>query len=92
MQRPHCFEGPQRHQGEGPLPKRPPSCPSLSLRCDANISLAHFLWEYNRYDHKPISIATFAANVDGTVALLEAARFAGVKRLVNFSKSPTVYV
>jgi nucleoside-diphosphate-sugar epimerase len=37
-------------------------------------------------------IATFAANVDGTVASLEAARFAGVKRVVNFSKSPTVYV
>jgi UDP-glucose 4-epimerase len=29
--------------------------------------------------------ATFAANVDGTVALLEAARLAGVKRVVNFS-------
>jgi UDP-glucose 4-epimerase len=30
-------------------------------------------------------IAMFAANVDGTVALLEAARLAGVKRVVNFS-------
>src|SRR5918992_2020611 len=35
-------------------------------------------------------IATFAANVDGTVALLEAARLAGVKRVVNFS-SEVVY-
>jgi UDP-glucose 4-epimerase len=30
-------------------------------------------------------IATFAVNDDGTVALLEAARLAGVKRFVNFS-------
>lgn len=30
-------------------------------------------------------VATFAANVDGTVHLLEAARLAGVRRVVNFS-------
>jgi nucleoside-diphosphate-sugar epimerase len=30
-------------------------------------------------------VTTFAANVDGTVQLLEAARLAGVRRIVNFS-------
>jgi UDP-glucose 4-epimerase len=32
-----------------------------------------------------LPITTFAANVDGTVHLLEAARLAGVRRVVNFS-------
>ena len=32
-----------------------------------------------------LPITTFAANVDGTVHLLEAARMAGVGRVVNFS-------
>lgn len=32
-----------------------------------------------------LPLTTFAANVDGTVHLLEAARMAGVKRIVNFS-------
>src|SRR6266545_765387 len=35
-------------------------------------------------------LATFAANVEGTLSLLEAARLAGVRRVVNFS-SETVY-
>ena len=35
-------------------------------------------------------LATFAANVDGTLGVLEAARLAGVRRIVNFS-SETVY-
>jgi UDP-glucose 4-epimerase len=35
-------------------------------------------------------VATFAANVDGTLGVLEAMRLAGVTRLVNFS-SETVY-
>jgi UDP-glucose 4-epimerase len=35
-------------------------------------------------------IATFAANVEGTVAIYEAARLSGVQRIVNFS-SETVY-
>lgn len=35
-------------------------------------------------------LATVAANIDGTVHLLEAARLAGIKRVVNFS-SETVY-
>ena len=32
-----------------------------------------------------LPVTTFAANVDGTVHLLEAARLAGVHRVVNFS-------
>jgi UDP-glucose 4-epimerase len=44
--------------------------------------------------HPDLSIdmpmATVAANIDGTVHLFEAARFAGIKRIVNFS-SETVY-
>jgi UDP-glucose 4-epimerase len=35
-------------------------------------------------------LATFAANVDGTLGVLEAARLARVRRIVNFS-SETVY-
>jgi UDP-glucose 4-epimerase len=35
-------------------------------------------------------LATFAANVDGTLGVLEASRLAGVRRIVNFS-SETVY-
>jgi UDP-glucose 4-epimerase len=35
-------------------------------------------------------VATFAANVDGTLAVFEAARLAGARRVVNFS-SETVY-
>lgn len=35
-------------------------------------------------------MATFTANVDGTLGVFEAARLAGIKRVVNFS-SETVY-